>query len=206
VAALKRFGLLEDRGSLTSREARLTDFAQAIILDVREDSTERQKRLQDAALAPSIHREIWDKYEGALPSNSTLRYYLTVERGFTPDGADDFIDEFRHTLEFAHLAGDSDTVSPVAPDSDETPTGPAVAPRRFVSTMFAPSPEPTAPPPIQFPVHGATVMLQSTAPLNDAAWSQMMDVLETLKPAIVASSEPGLPSKLDEERRPETAD
>jgi hypothetical protein len=48
-----------------------------------------------------------------------------------------------------------------------------------------------APPPIQFPVYGGgTVVLQSSIPLTEQAWNQMMDVLNVLKPSIVTPEPP----------------
>jgi hypothetical protein len=188
VGALKRYGLIEDKGTTSTREVRLTPFAQAIIADNREDSTERLGRLQEAALKPTIFREVWDKYDGKLPSDSTLQYYLTVERGFTPGGASDFIKKFRQTLEFAQLTSLDATVSETSERerSDPFPAkphNPLVPSQPQVGAMT-----PGAPPPLQFPVAGgATVMLQSSAPLSEAAWDQMMTVLETLKPAMVAA-------------------
>lgn len=197
VGALKRYGLLEDKGSRNTREVRLTDFAQAIILDDREDSTERLARIQEAALKPAIFREVWDKYEGQLPSDSTLRYYLTVEREFTPGGAADFIKKFKQTLEFAQLTAPSAIVSETSERErpEPLPTTAKPFPARPNNPLVAPQPQvgvvsPGAPPPLQFPVAGgATVMLQSSAPLSEAAWDQMMKVLETLKPAMIAPAD-----------------
>jgi hypothetical protein len=192
IGALKRFGLLEDKGAMEGREARLTEFAQAIILDEREDSTERMARIQEAALKPAIHREVWDRYDGMLPSDSTLRYYLTVERGFTEDGADDFIKKFKRTLEFAQLTAPGATVSETNGGTDENSAS-AKDPRIPAAPLATriPVTTPGAPPPIQFPVFGATVILQTTAPLTESAWDQMMAVLNTLKPAVVV--EPQIP-------------
>jgi hypothetical protein len=196
LAALLRFGLLEDQGATATREGRVTELARAIILDKREDSQERIQRIREAALTPTIHREIWDKYEGRLPSDATLHYHLTVERGFTPEGADEFIAEFKRTLEFAGLTAASVMVSRDEGDRDQKPAAPSLiitAPPAIPHFPPAPgrvemTPSATAPPAIQFPVQGATVVIQSTAPLTDTAWDQMMAVLTTLKPAIVVAS------------------
>lgn len=193
VAALKRYGLIEDRGSSEAREGRLTAFARAILLDEREDSPERLKRLQEAALKPKINREIWDKYEGSLPSDVTLKYHLTVERGFSPGGAEDYLRQFRRTIEFARLTGDSAIVSADGGESsgvDEEPAPSRTVPQsRAVHAPAAGSLNmpATAPAPIQFPVVGATIVLQTTAPLTEEGWDQMMAVLGALKPAIVSS-------------------
>lgn len=203
VAALKRYGLLEDQGSLGARKARITDLAQAIILDQREESEERLQRIRDAALNVPIIREILQKYEGDLPSDATLRYHLTVERNFSPGGAEEFIDVLRKTLVFAQLPAKSVTV--LDDEGGSASTGEAAAessrvqePRRPDATLpsrpqpplpAAPAVISSGPAPIQFPVSGgATITLQSTAPLTEAAWEQMMTVLKALKSAIVVSA------------------
>lgn len=199
VAALKRYGLLEDRGSLEGREGRITDLAQAIILDQREESSERIERIREAALNVPVIREILEKYKGDLPSDATLKYHLSVERGFSPGGAREFIDVLRKTLAFAQLPLRSDTV--LDDEGDSETADDELAPEGVVersepirsSQRVSPSPirsalvvRAGAPAPIQFPVAGgATVTLQSTAPLSEVAWDQMMTVLKALKSAIV---------------------
>jgi hypothetical protein len=201
VAALKRFGLLEDRGSMDHREARLSELAQAILLDEREDGSERRERIRQAAMNPPIHRELWDQYQGELPSDSTLRYHLTVERGFTQGGAEEFIAQFRRTLEFAGMDAQSGKLSPLDEDSEETArtgTSPVIgvsrpverpSPRFYGGSAGTPAPlvamPPSAPAPIQFPVPGGTVVLQATAPLTDASFDHMIAVLQMLKPGII---------------------
>src|SRR4051794_41034670 len=55
VAALLKFGLLEDEGSGPNRKAKITEFAQRIIRDNREESPDRERLLREAALRPQIH-------------------------------------------------------------------------------------------------------------------------------------------------------
>ena len=56
LAALKQYGLLESVGSKKSGEVKLTDLALRIILDSREQSTERDQAIKEAALRPQIGR------------------------------------------------------------------------------------------------------------------------------------------------------
>jgi hypothetical protein len=111
LSALIKFGLMIDNGSGKNRKARLTDLALKILLDDRPESQERLVLMREAALAPSIHRELWDKYQAALPSDLNLRYYLRSEKGFSDNAADELIQEYRQTLAFTKL-DESANISP----------------------------------------------------------------------------------------------
>lgn len=103
LAALRQFGLIEGEGV-----ARVTDRAVRMLLDQREGSTEREQLLKQAALLPTLHVRLWEKYGGRLPDNSTLRLSLVMEEGFNENAIDEFISEYRETLEFADLLTDSE--------------------------------------------------------------------------------------------------
>src|SRR6266404_1422361 len=97
LAALKKFGLLQDEGSGKSRRGRLTPLALDIILDERDDSPDRAASIARAALEPTVHAELWEKYGPSLPeSDAPLRFYLTRERAFTDPAAQELIREFRN--------------------------------------------------------------------------------------------------------------
>lgn len=99
LAALRSFGLLENAGG----GVKLSDRALHILLDEREDSPDRVAFIQQAALAPTIHRKLWDKFKADLPSQASLRHSLLMEFEFAPGAVDDFIREYRDTLAFAGL-------------------------------------------------------------------------------------------------------
>src|SRR3990167_6354693 len=86
-----------------------------ILLDDRPESIERLVAVREAALNPSIHHELWEKYQGALPSGTTLRYYLRHDLGFQDDGAEWCVQELRSTLAYARLP-ESANISPKAED------------------------------------------------------------------------------------------
>ena len=119
IAALKQFGLLVDEGTGPKRRFKLTSPAIRIVRDPDPDSEKRCEALRVAALAPKIHKELWEKYGlGGLSGSMdmTLKSYLTVDRsddGEAPysDGvADEVIGEYKATFAFAGLA-ESGTVS-----------------------------------------------------------------------------------------------
>jgi hypothetical protein len=213
VAALLKFGLLEDEGSGPTRRARITELAQRIIRDNREDSPEREKLLKESALLPQIHRELWEKYHGSLPSDSNLAYTLKIEYGFTDLGATEFIKEFRATVSFARL-GESDEDWPVDPadlphqvDHAE-PT--AAAPDRPSARVYGGGPAVygsgavygAAPPAMVFPLPRGEARpdlwpsLHVPEKLSEADWKLMLDVLNSIKAAIIAAPETKAPAGL----------
>ncbi len=183
IAALKKFGLIDDEGTGPNRRARLSNLALQILLDDREDSVERADAMRKAALAPKIYRDIWDRSNGELPSDANLRHFLRFERGFTGDAANDVVRMLHDTVAFAGLE-ESDSVSLLDGDNESEEQN------RVTTTLDSPplrKPLPGAPSPIQLPLLGGTVVtLQASGPVSDEAWEQMMTVLTALKPGFVA--------------------
>lgn len=104
LAALKKFGLIEDEGSGMDRVVKLTDLALDIILSPNDDSTGKMEAIQHAAMLPPIHSDLWKEFEGSLPSPANLRHNLIRKRNFTDSGANEFIRQFSETIAFAKLA------------------------------------------------------------------------------------------------------
>jgi len=100
VAALRKFGLLEYVGTGTAKQARLTDLALKILLDDRDVSPERDEAIRQAAFTPAIHSDIRRRYPDGLPSDGTLKHYLTYDRKFTEPAAKQLIAELKDTLGF----------------------------------------------------------------------------------------------------------
>jgi len=109
LAALLKFGLIEDEGTGSERRAKLTDAGFELATEDPEMfGTACAPLIEAAAMRPTIHRELWEKYEGDLPDDAALRRQL-IRAGFTEQAADVFIAQFRDTLAFAGLI-DSDTI------------------------------------------------------------------------------------------------
>src|SRR6266496_6542820 len=60
VAALKKYGLLTDEGKGIERRGHLTHLAVEIVAN--PDPSARASAIKRAALLPSAHRELWDRY------------------------------------------------------------------------------------------------------------------------------------------------
>jgi len=101
IAALRSFGLLEGDSLV-----KLSGRALRILLDEREGSEERSRLVQQAALMPPVHARLWERYGAALPSPQTLRLSLILDDGFNENSVDDFLTEYRETLEYARLMGE----------------------------------------------------------------------------------------------------
>jgi hypothetical protein len=113
-AALLHFRLLKDDGIGDKRKFQLTDSALRIIKDTDPQSQKRREAVQNAALAPAIHRELWGKFGEANDiSDFVLKTYLTLDRKdegkapFSDDAADDLIKEYKATISFAQLSKDT---------------------------------------------------------------------------------------------------
>jgi hypothetical protein len=111
LAALKKFGLLEDEGLGIRRKAKLSKLALSILRDDRPDTSEKENRIKEAALTPEIHQEVWKEFHGSLPSDENLKYSLRNEREFSDRGAREFIEEFKATIAFAKLDNSYDISS-----------------------------------------------------------------------------------------------
>lgn len=107
LAALKYFGLLEHDDK---KNMRVTQTALDIILSPSADHPPRVKAIRDAALTPAIYQELWAKWEGRLPSDQNIAYYLERERKFNPKVISGIIKDFRATLEFAKVGVASPTL------------------------------------------------------------------------------------------------
>jgi hypothetical protein len=100
VAALKAFGLIDIKGTGKKRTAKLSERAQKIL----GEHPDKEKLIQEAALNPTVFREIWEKYQPeGLPPDDALHTYLKWDRKFNPNYINSLIADFRNTLDFAKI-------------------------------------------------------------------------------------------------------
>ena len=110
-SALKTFGLIEDLGRGEAREIQLSELALRILLDTREDSTERDNAIKAAALKPKMFEELWRKWRSTgLPSDANMLHFLIFEKGINEKSAANFVKIFKDTISFANLSA-SDPIS-----------------------------------------------------------------------------------------------
>jgi hypothetical protein len=102
VSALKKFGLIDDRGSGDQRYVKLTDLAYNI-LRAEPNSPAWVALVQKAALSPTIIAELWASDKENPKSTPSLKKFLEFEKHFNPAVIDEFIQSYRNTISFAKL-------------------------------------------------------------------------------------------------------
>lgn len=117
IASLKKFGLVEDSGSLDTRSVRVSDLAHRILVDNRPVSPDRDALIRQAALAPKLHAEIRERWEHGLPDDTTLHHWLASEKAFNEKYIAGFLATLRETFEFAKLDSEPSLV-----DNDDVQT------------------------------------------------------------------------------------
>lgn len=106
VAALSAFGLVEVSGKGSDRSIKISRLARNIILDEREDSSERDEHIKTTATKPKIFNEMWQKWsESGLPSDANITYFLMSEKEVNKTSASDILKKFKETISFANLIG-----------------------------------------------------------------------------------------------------
>lgn len=208
VAALKKFALAEDAGKGDARTIFLTGLGRELAYyDSERSNEEWRTRVRTAAMTPSIHRELWSRYDGRLPTDNVMKDYLVLTRGFNEAAAVELLSEFRKTLAFAGI-GTSDGPGIVTPDQGNTseeqePSMPVTASPQAPPTpspAWAPAPsdpaapertqaprESPAPLPMNFNLSGdqwATLTVSDR--LTEDQWNQLMAVINAMKPGLTS--------------------
>ncbi len=98
IAALKHFNLIYLKESFII----LTEKAIDLILHSPSDKVYIDT-VKEIALNPSTYADLFNEYNGDLPSDSTLKVKLLKDYKFNADKIDRFISNFRSTIEFARL-------------------------------------------------------------------------------------------------------
>lgn len=196
VAALKKFGLIEEEGSQSERQLKLSQLGLYIVMP---DSPERAESLKKAAMLPTIHKELRNKYSEGLPSDSNVRWYLKSERGFTEKAAAELLAEYRATMRFAGLdatPNSGDTVKDTDDRSTDEGEGQDVDMTDIgAETPLQDYPKPTGPGSAE--MRGVTIPLPGTAwvkiagefPMAEDSWEQMMTMLAAMKPGLTRTDD-----------------
>jgi hypothetical protein len=104
LAAMRSFGLIEGRGAV-----KLSRRGLDIGVDYKPTDASWQQAAKDAALAPDMHKLLWDKYGPDLPIDDELRRFLVREHGFNDNVVGQFVTDYKKTIEFSGLANDGET-------------------------------------------------------------------------------------------------
>jgi len=132
LAAMIQYGLVDVQGKGTDRTIRTSKLA-LIILDSPEVE-QRKTALQEAALRPTMYRNLRETHNEEMPSRATLRWELTgkgdsSEAQLTDRAVDRFLDLFLDTMEYSGLMnGMPDTIENDTDPEVDVPAEPALKP------------------------------------------------------------------------------
>jgi hypothetical protein len=122
LAALKKFGLVSEVNGRWVPTQRAIE-----ILNLPESDERRQRALRDAALSPSIYRQLVKAHqETGWPKNDVLESELVTYRNFNPNSVGDFVKDLKDSLELTGLSDLSalelgDEEDPDVAEVSETP-------------------------------------------------------------------------------------
>ena len=102
-ATLRYYGLIDVSGERDNRRVKVSDFALRILMDQRDDKTERNKLIRESALMPVIHQHLALEYPDGLPSDANVKHHLMFEKGFNEKSSDDVLKAFKATALYAGL-------------------------------------------------------------------------------------------------------
>lgn len=102
-AALRYYGLIDVNGEAGNRRVKVSDLALRILLDQRDDKTERNKLIRESAITPAIHQYLMLEYPDGLPSDANVKHNLMFEKGFNEKSSDDVLTVFKATALYAGL-------------------------------------------------------------------------------------------------------
>jgi len=131
LAALKYFGLFEEVGGTDGRLVRITDRAYRILVD-DPNSAERRQALRDAALSPKAYLLCWNRWGAEMPPS--MRSSLIFDEGFIESTVDNFISDYKTSIEYAGLLADTnETDEPEEESPAPLPFSPTLNPLAMAS-------------------------------------------------------------------------
>jgi hypothetical protein len=99
-AALRYFGLITIE---PGKKAKLTDKALRVLLDEREDQTEKRALIRELALTPAIHKKLYEQYPDGIKSTATVEHFLIFDEKYNKQAAGEIVTEFQATAIYARL-------------------------------------------------------------------------------------------------------
>ena len=123
-AALKYFGLINVEGDNETGKVKLTDKALRVLLDEREDQTEKLALIREMALTPPIHQRLFDKFAEGIKSDATAQHFLVFDEGYNKTAAAELVTEFKETADYAGLYKPVSIVDKLPSTAEEKPAFP----------------------------------------------------------------------------------
>lgn len=117
LATMKYYGLIDISGEGEKRRIKVSDVARRIILDQREDDSEKRQLIRKVALTPAIHRALYEEYPTGLASDGSVLHFLIFDQGYNEEAARELIGEFKETASYIGLYEPQKSVD--KPDQEE---------------------------------------------------------------------------------------
>jgi hypothetical protein len=137
LGALNQYGLVE----VTAKgQTRVTQLAEDIFIGFPEEV--KREAVSNAGRAPTLFREIYDKYDGDIPGENAIRSYL-YSRGFTNDGVEKALKSFNATNRYVEIYGVSESYRNEPESAPESAPDQVVQEEKMV-TAAAPQPPSSA--------------------------------------------------------------
>ena len=119
-AALKYFGLIGVEGDSEVGKVKLTDIALRVLLDQREDQSEKKALVRRIALTPAIHKKLLEHFPEGVKSDATVAHYLIFEEHYSEGAASQLVTQFKETAAFAELYEPANMVDKLGEDDEES--------------------------------------------------------------------------------------
>ena len=193
IAALNHFGLTEESGSKDNRRIRLTDLAQDII-HLPDEDEKKVSSLKKAALMPTIHQILWERYQSSLPSDGIIKSFLIRDKSYNESATLDVINNYRESFNLAKLGdfiepnlSDSEGVGEVKPPLPERSASATIPQRSILSTVEPETPLiRTSPISQELPIlvdHGQVARIPF--PMSEEAFDLLIGTLNLWKKKLV---------------------
>jgi hypothetical protein len=103
LATLRYYGLIDVTGDGDARKVKVSDIGRRILLDQREDQSEKKALIRKVALNPTIHKALYDQYPTGLASDGSVTHFLMFEQHFNQAAAVELLAEFKETARYVGL-------------------------------------------------------------------------------------------------------
>ena len=195
IGALRQYGLIEGKRGPRAEKPRLTRRALTFVIRP-QGSREYQDALRETALIPPLFSELNQSHPNA--TDGVLEGILVMDKNFTDDGAQRCIAAYRSTLRLAGL-DEAGTMSGLNDDEspDENEDVPVVSVPTNIGRESVSAPAQEAPRlsaehirvPLRLMGGSLTVAVELPDSMTERAWTQMMSMLNALKPGYVPEAD-----------------
>ena len=103
LGAMNQYGLIENKAG---GQMRVSKLAEDILIGYPEGV--KRAAVSEAARFPSLFREVYERFEGHVPSDNAVRSFF-LQKGFTNEGVEKALRSFEETNRYAEIYGVSES-------------------------------------------------------------------------------------------------